>query len=114
MLTQNIVESLMGKWFNEKVVGPGFHRLDSGLHRTKRGKKDDWNGRLGPPDVMEQLDAIHSRHFQVGNDCLNASGGVFQLGSCVDSVRRSLNCVTFVTQGGFKSRQHLDVIIYYK
>ena len=63
---------------------------------------------------MEQLDAVHAGHFQIRNDCLNARGGILQLRSGVDSVRRSLYRVTFVPQRGFESRQHLNVIIDYE
>src|SRR5690349_24605967 len=101
----------MRERLDEEVVGASLHRLDSSLNRTERGENDNRYCRLCAADVMEQFDTVHPRHLQISDDGLNAGGRILQLGSCVDSIRRSLNGMPFVTQCGFESRQHLDIII---
>ena len=70
-----------------------------------------WKSRLGAADVMQQLQTVHAGHSKIGDYGLDSS--VFELRSCIDSVRSGFDYVALAAKCFAKGRQHLNIIIYY-
>ena len=52
----------------DHVIGAQLHRLDGGLYRRIAGHHDDRHGQLALADRPDQVQAVHPRQPQVGQD----------------------------------------------
>ena len=52
----------------EVVLGAGLDRLDRGVHRSLRGQENDLDVRNVGLQRLQQLNAAHARHHQIGDD----------------------------------------------
>ena len=55
------------------VERPLLHRLDSGGNRRKGGHQNDRQIRADSPGFLQQLDAGHFRHAQIGDEQIDAA-----------------------------------------
>ncbi len=78
------------------IESPVPHRLDGGGHRRVRRDHDDLRRALSLAKLDDELDARHARHFQVGNDAIEA-GRLEQLQG-FDRASAALDLVTGVAQ----------------
>jgi hypothetical protein len=63
-------------------------------------------------DVLQQLEAVHSRHAKIRQNRRNFQ--VFKLANGFQSVRSGFNVKAFATERRLECGLHLNVVINYK
>jgi hypothetical protein len=76
--------------------GTGAHRIDGRRHRTERGHHDHRGRVLHRAELLDQLDAIHAGHLEVGDDDVRSEALV--LAERLEGIGRGLHVVAFVAK----------------
>jgi hypothetical protein len=71
-LAHGHLQLIAGERLGEVVEGPDFHRLHGRVDRPMRRQHDHGEVRLHRLEVRHQLDAIHLRHPNIGQDEIDA------------------------------------------
>jgi hypothetical protein len=64
---QHVVELVHVERLDQVVVGPLADRRDRALHPLVRGDHDHVGARVHRVDLLEEVDAAHARHLEVGD-----------------------------------------------
>src|SRR6185295_12373076 len=91
------------------VLRPQLHGPHGGLHRPVRGHEDHHRLRPHPPDLVQELQAVHPGHAQVGEDDVGidlleqgeAGAGVVGLG----------HVVPVLAQQRLQRRRRVDLVV---
>ena len=75
----------------QEAVGTSLHRFDRGVDRAVRSEDDDAQPRRAALDFLEQADAIHLVHAQVGDHEIGTHAAERR-----ERSSRALDCVDFV------------------
>jgi hypothetical protein len=75
---------------HDEVVRPELEARDRGLHVGGAGEDDDGRVRIGLPHLLEQLDAAHDRHLEIGDGQGRPRGAEHLEPSCPSLASRHL------------------------
>jgi hypothetical protein len=63
------------KGLEQVIVGAEFHGLNGGFGGAEGGNQNDGQARLGGVQLADQLKAVQTGQFQIGNDQIEQIGG---------------------------------------